>query len=115
MVLVLDTDNNGHGSNVTHNGVFLVSNRAFTDMVARVGKWLGDFGASHHVYDDLSLIWYVRVRNDPILIKQRLGEFMVYLTRTVRFECLNKEGVLVVSQLYITSYIPQFKVNMFSL
>ena len=44
-----------------------------------------------------------------------MGEFKVYVTWTVRFECLNKEGVLVGPQLYNTLYIPQAKVNMFNL
>ena len=39
----------------------------------------------------------------------------VYVTGTVKLECMDKEGVPVILQLYNTLYIPQAKVCLFSL
>ena len=53
--------------------------------------------------------------DNRIMLKQLSGELESYVTRTVKFECSNKEGVSVVLQLYNTPYIPQAKANQFSL
>ena len=37
-------------------------------------EWLGYFGASRHVQNDLSLLWDVNVREEPILLRQLSGE-----------------------------------------
>ena len=78
-------------------------------------EWLGDSGASRHVCIDLSLMWNVKVHEDPILLRQLSGGIKVYVTGTVKLECQDKEGVPVMLDLQNTLYIPQAKVNLFSL
>ena len=48
-------------------------------------------------------------------MREMPGELKVYVVGTVRLECQNKEGVPVVLHMYNTPYIPQAKVNIFSL
>ena len=78
-------------------------------------EWLGDSGASRHVCNDMSLLWDVKVREDPIILRQLSGKLEVYVTGTIKLECMDKEGVPVILQLYNTLYIPQAKVCLFSL
>ena len=64
-------------------------------MVANVGKvaevveWLGDTGASRHVYNNLSLMRDVRTREKPILLRQLVGDIHVYITGTVQLDYPN--------------------------
>jgi len=81
---------------------------------ARV-EWLGDSGASRHVCTNLSLMWDVVVREDPILLRQLSGELKVFVTGTVKLECHDKEGESVELSLYNVLFIPQAKVNLLSL
>ena len=92
----------------------VLSNASVYDASENV-EWLGDSGASRHVCNDLRLMWDVEVREDPILLRQLSGEIKVYVTGTIKLECRNMEGVPVVLDLYDTLYIPQTKVNLFSL
>ena len=69
-------------------------------------EWLGDSGASRHVCNDMSLKRNVKVREDPIALRQLSGQLEVYVTGTIKLECKDKEGVLVILQLYNTLYIP---------
>lgn len=78
-------------------------------------EWLGDSGASRHVCNDMSLLWDVKVREDPILLRQLSKQVDVYMTGTVKLECTDKEGVLVILQLFDTLYIRQANVCLFSL
>ena len=54
--------------------------------VSKVVEWLGDTGALRHVCNDLSLMWDVRTREKPILLRQLVGDLHVYTTRTVKLE-----------------------------
>ena len=65
--------------------------------------------------NDLSLMWDVKIRDDPILLRHLSGEIKVYVTKKVKLECQNGEGVPQVLELNNTPYIPQAKVNFFSL
>ena len=76
---------------------------------------MGDSRSSCHVCNDPSLLWDIRVRDDPILLRQTLGELKLYVTGTVKLECQKKEGIHEIPQLYNTLYIPQAKVDLFSL
>ena len=71
--------------------------------------WLGDSGASRHVCNDMSLLWDVKVREDPIILRRISGKLEVYVTGTIKLECMDKEGVPVILQLYNTLYIPPGK------
>ena len=90
-------------------------------MVANVGKvaevveWLGDTGASRHVCNDLSLMQDVRTRQKPIMLQQLVKDIHVYTTGTVQLECPNNSGGSTVVSLLDTCYIPDAKVNLFSL
>ena len=77
-------------------------------------EWLGDSGASRHVCNDMSLLWDVKVREDPIIVRRLSGNLEVYVTGTVKLECMDKEVVPVILQLYNTLYIPQAKVVVYS-
>ena len=61
-------------------------------MAASVGKvskmveWLGDTGASRHVYNDLTLMRDVRTREKPIVLRQMVGDIKVYTTGTVQLD-----------------------------
>ena len=76
---------------------------------------LGDFGASRRVRNDLSLSWDVKVREDPIFLRQLSAELKVYVVGAWKLACQNRESFHVVLQLHDTPYIPQVKVNPFSL
>ena len=78
-------------------------------------EWLGDSGASRHVCNDMSLLWDVKVREDPIILRQLSGQLEVYVSGTVKLECIDKEGAPVILDLFDTLYIPQAKVCLFSL
>ena len=90
-------------------------------MVANVGKvvemveWLGDTGASRHVCKDLFLMQDVRTREKPILLRQLVGDIHVYTTGTVQLDCPNNSRGSTVVILINTCYIPDAKVNLFSL
>ena len=43
---------------------------------------VGDFGASRRVRNDLSLLWDVRVRENPIFLRQLSAELKVYVVGT---------------------------------
>ena len=55
------------------------------------------------------------MREDPIILRHLSEELEEYVTGTVKLECLDKEGVPVILQLYNTLNIPQAKVCLFSL
>ena len=92
----------------------VLSNSVGSDPLTDV-EWLGDSGASRHVCNDMSLLWDVVEREEPILLRQLLGKIEVYVTGTIKLECKNKEGESVVLNLYNTLYIPQANVCLFSL
>ena len=83
--------------------------------VAEVVEWLGDTGASRHVCNDLTLMRDVRMREKPILLRQVVGDIHVYTTGTVQLDCPNNFGGSTVVSLLDTCYIPEAKVNLFSL
>ena len=83
--------------------------------VAKVVEWLGDTGALRHVCNDLSLMQDVRTREKPNLLRQRVRDIHVYTTRTVQLECPNDSRGTTVVSLLNTCYIPDAKVNLFSL
>ena len=57
----------------------------------------------------------IHTREKPIVLRQLVGDIKVYTTGTVRHDCLdNSRGSTVVS-LLDTCYIPEAKVNLFSL
>ena len=82
--------------------------------VAEVVEWLGDTGASRHVCNDLSC-QDVRTREKPILLRQLVGDIHVHTIGTVQLECPNDLGASTVVNLLDTCYIPDAKVNLFSL
>ena len=82
---------------------------------AKEVEWLGDTGSSRHVCTDLSLMWDVRTREKPILVRELVGDIEVYITGTVQLECPNDSGGTTVVSLLETCYIPDAKVNLFSL
>ena len=82
---------------------------------AKEVEWLGDTMSSRHVCTDLSLMWDVRTREKPILLRQLVGDIEVYTTGTVHLECPNDSGGTTVVSLLETCYIPDAKVNLFSL
>ena len=75
---------------------------------------MGDSGASRHVCNDMSLLWDVNVREEPILL-QLSGEVEVHVIGTIKLDSKNKEGNAEVLHLFDTLYIPQAKVCLFSL
>ena len=75
----------------------------------------GDTESSRHVSTDLSLMWDVRTREKPILLRQLVGDIEVYTTGTGHLECPNDSGGTTVVSLFETCYIPDAKVNLFSL
>ena len=83
--------------------------------VAQVVEWLGDTGASRHVCNDLSMMGDVRTRETPILLRQLVGDIKVYTTGTVRRDCHDGSGGSRTVSLLNTCYIPDAKVNLFSL
>ena len=83
--------------------------------MAEVVEWLGDTGASRHVCNDLSLMQDVRTREKPILIRQLVGDIHVYTTGTVQLDRPNNSGGSTLVSLFDTCYIPDAKVNLFSL
>ena len=52
---------------------------ANVEKVAEFVEWLGDTGASRHVCNDLSLMQDVRTRENPILLRQLVGDIHVYV------------------------------------
>ena len=64
---------------------------------------------------DLSLMQDVRTREKPILLRHLVGDVHVYTTGTVKLECPNDSGGNTVVSLLDTYYIPDAKVNLFSL
>ena len=83
--------------------------------VAKVVEWLGDTGASRHVCNDLSLMEDVRTRKKPIMLQQLVVDIHVYTTETVQLECPNDSRGSTIVSLLDTCYIPDAKVNLFSL
>ena len=91
--------------------------------VMAVGVWktakevegLGDTGLSCRVCTNLSLMWDVPTWEKPILLRQLVGDIEVYTTGTVQLECPNDSGGTTVVSLLKTCYIPDAKVNLFSL
>ena len=59
----------------------VLSNASVHDASDNV-EWLGDFGASRHVCNDLGLMWDVKVHEDPVLLRQLSGEMEVHVTGT---------------------------------
>ena len=47
---------------------------------AKEVEWLGYTRSSRHVCTDLSLMWDVRTREKPILLRQLVGDIEVYTT-----------------------------------
>ena len=88
---------------------------ACDEKVAELVEWLGDTGASRHVCNDLSLMRDVRTRRKPIVLRQLVGEIQVYKTGTVQLDCPNNFGGSTTVSLLDTCYIPEAKVNLFSL
>ena len=78
--------------------------------VSKVVEWLGDTGASRHVCNDLSLMWDVRTREKPILLRELVGDLHDYTTCTVKLECPNLFGGSTVVSMLETCYIPEAKV-----
>lgn len=78
-------------------------------------EWLGESGASRHVWNELSLLRDVRIREDPILLRQLSGELKVHTTGTVKLECRNKEDFPVTLHLCDTLYIPRAKSAVFKI
>ena len=72
-------------------------------------EWLGDTGASRHVRNDLSLMWDVRTREKPILLRQLVGDLHVYTIGTIKLECLNLFGGTTVVSTLETCYIPELQ------
>ena len=66
--------------------------RFWHPMLEQVVEWLGDTGASRHVCNDLSLMWDVRMREKPILLRQLVGDLHVYTAGTVKLEFPNLSG-----------------------
>ena len=87
---------------------------ANVEKVAKVVEWLGDTGASRHVCNDLSLMRDVRTREKLILLRQLVGDIHVYTTETVQLDCPNNSRGSTVVSLIDTCYIPDAKVNLFS-
>ena len=83
--------------------------------VAKIVEWLGDTGASRHICNYLSLMRDVRTREKPILLRQLVGDIHVYTTGTVHLDCPKNLGGRTVVSLLDTCYIPDAKVNLFSL
>ena len=83
--------------------------------VAELVEWLGDTGASRHVCNDLSLMRDVRTRHKPIVLRQLVGDIQVYKTGTVQLDCPNNSRGSTTVSLLDTCYIPEAKVNLFSL
>ena len=82
---------------------------------SQVVEWLGDIGALQHVCNDLSLMWDVWTREKPILLRQLVEDLHVYTTGTVKLECPNLSGGSDIVSMLETCYIPEAKVNLFSL
>ena len=78
-------------------------------------EWLGDTGASRHVCNDLSVMWDVVVREKPVVLRQLVGELRVHTLGTVKLRCANKEGKPSEMKMLNVLYIPEAKVNLFSL
>ena len=78
-------------------------------------EWLGDTGASRHVCNDLSLMQDVRTREKPILLRQVVGDIHFYTAGTMQLESPNNWGGITFVSLLDTCYIPNAKVNLFSL
>ena len=60
-------------------------------------------------------MWDVRTREKPILLRQLVGDIEVYTTGTVQLECSYDSGGTTLVSLLETCYIPDAKVNLFSL
>ena len=63
----------------------------------------------------LSLMRDVRTRQKPIVLRQLVGDIQVYKTGTVQLDCPNNSGGSTTVSLLDTCYIPEAKVNLFSL
>ena len=109
-----------HGKKAQARGraVAFVSEEVMAADVGKVAKnveWLGDTRASRHVCNDVSLMHDVRTREKPILLRELVGDIHVYTTGTAQLECPNDLGGSTVVNLLDTCYIPDAKVNLFSL
>ena len=60
-------------------------------------------------------MWDVRTRDKPILLRLLVGGLHVYTTGTVKLECPNLSGGSSVVSMLEMCYIPEAKVNLFSL
>ena len=79
--------------------------------VSKVVEWLGDTRASRHVCNDLSLMWDVRTREKPILLRHLVGDLHVYTSEIVKLECPNLSSESIAVNMLETCYIPESKVN----
>ena len=57
----------------------------------------------------------VRTREKPIVLRQLVGDIKVYTTGTVQLDCPDNFGGSTIVSLLDTCYIPEAKVNLFSL
>ena len=83
--------------------------------VSELVEWLGDTGAPGHVCNNLSLMRDVRTRQKPIFLRQLVGDIEVYKIGTVQLDYPNNFGGSTTVSLLDTCYIPEAKVNLFSL
>ena len=54
---------------------------------AKVVEWLGDLGTSRHVCTDMSMMWDIVERTEPVVLRQLVEELKVYTTGTVKLQC----------------------------
>ena len=88
---------------------------ASEEKVSQLVEWPGDTRASKHVCNDLFLMRDVRTREKPIVLRQLVGDIKVYTTGTVQLDCPDNSGGSTIVSLLDTCYIPEAKVNLFSL
>ena len=97
-------------------GMFIDEVRSVSgDRPSKAVEWVSDSKASRHFCNDLSLLWDVRVTEDPIVLGQLSCVLRVNTLGTMKLVCKNKEDVPMVVELCNTLYTPQAVINLFNL
>ena len=61
------------------------------------------------------MLWDVRQLSEPIIVRQLVGEVNVTQSGTVKIQCENEIGELVQIDLHDALFVPDLRVNLFSL
>ena len=78
-------------------------------------EWLADSGSTRHICNDLCMFWDVRDLETPVIVRQLVGQIEVKQSGTVKIECENEAGEIVIIDLENTLFVPDLRVNLLSI